>query len=76
MSEQVDKWLDGIGLAQYKANFVEHQVGMQILTEIGDVDLFGTLGHPLPLGHRRLSPLLLRLRLRPERVHLIAQPRQ
>jgi len=49
MSEQVFKWLDGLGLGQYKANFVEHEVGMQILTEIGDADLremgISALGH-------------------------------
>jgi class 3 adenylate cyclase/tetratricopeptide (TPR) repeat protein len=49
MSEQVSKWLDGLGLGQYGANFIEHQVGMQILTEIGDADLremgVSALGH-------------------------------
>ena len=49
MSEQVSKWLDGLGLGQYQANFIEHQVGMQILTEIGDADLremgVSALGH-------------------------------
>ena len=49
MSEQVSKWLDGLGLGQYKSNFVEHEVGMQILTEIGDADLremgVSALGH-------------------------------
>ena len=49
MSEQVSKWLGGLGLGQYEANFVEHEVGMQILTEIGDADLremgVSALGH-------------------------------
>jgi class 3 adenylate cyclase/tetratricopeptide (TPR) repeat protein len=49
MSDQVSRWLDGLGLGQYKAKFVEHEVGMQILTEIGDADLremgIAALGH-------------------------------
>ena len=51
MSEQVSKWLDGLGLSQYRANFIEHEVGMQILTEIGDADLreIGVAA----LGHRK-----------------------
>ncbi|MCG6890120.1 MAG: AAA family ATPase [Gammaproteobacteria bacterium] len=51
MSEQVSKWLDGLGLGQYKASFFEHKVGMQILTEINDADLreMGVAA----LGHRK-----------------------
>ena len=46
---QVSEWLEGLGLSQYAANFAEHEVGLQILTEISDADLremgISALGH-------------------------------
>jgi class 3 adenylate cyclase len=48
--EQIMTWLDGIGLAQYAAVFVENAVDFEILPDVTEADL-EKLG--VALGHRK-----------------------
>ena len=51
MSKDVSQWLDGLGLGQYAASFLEHEVEPEILPELCDGDLkeMGVAA----LGHRK-----------------------
>ena len=49
MSNDVKQWLDALGLSRYAGNFVENEVGIELLPELGDADLkemgISALGH-------------------------------
>ena len=59
MSKDMSRWLDELGLSQYAASFVEHEIGLEILPELSDADL-KEIGISA-LGHRRtiLKAILL-----------------
>jgi len=49
MFNDVGQWLDTLGLGRYADNFAEHEVGLDLLPELGDADLkemgISALGH-------------------------------
>jgi class 3 adenylate cyclase len=47
----IGDWLRGIGLEQYEATFREHEIVLEVLSELAECDL-QSLG--IPLGHRKL----------------------
>lgn len=46
----IGDWLRGIGLEQYEATFREHEIVLEVLSELAECDL-QSLG--IPLGHRK-----------------------
>ena len=50
MTDNINSWLQNLGLEQYSAVFAEHDVDMEVLPDLDDNDL-KELG--ITLGHRR-----------------------
>jgi len=51
MSDDIARWLDGLGLGQYSKAFADNAIDRHSLPHLSDDDL-KELG--LPLGHRRI----------------------
>ena len=50
VNDQIESWLDGIGLAQYATVFAENAIDLEILPDVTEADL-EKLG--VALGHRK-----------------------
>ena len=70
MFDNVGQSLDTLGLGRYAGNFAEHEVGLELLPELGDADLkemgISALGHRKTCSNRgreqRFSPQPARAR--------------
>ena len=49
-NDQIETWLDGIGLAQYATAFSENAIDLEVLPDVTETDL-EKLG--VALGHRK-----------------------
>ena len=50
MARDIVEWLDGLGLGKYAGVFVEHEVDLEVLPELAELDL-EKIG--IPLGPRK-----------------------